>query len=97
MRSDRSATHASRDICVAVSNGPKVPRGVEPVAKLHASVYDRFAAKTVRHFYNDRPYRPANLAKHEKLSQYYGGSAAPLQAEAAAVPNSPAAAKAESV
>jgi hypothetical protein len=41
---------------------PEGPREVEPVAKL--TVYDRFAAKAVRHFYEDRPYRPANLAKH---------------------------------
>jgi hypothetical protein len=73
------------------------PRGVEPVAKLHASVYDRFAAKTVRHFYNDRPYRPANLAEHESSRCITAALRLPLQAEAAAVPNSPAAAKAESV
>jgi uncharacterized protein (DUF2235 family) len=76
---------------------PEGPREVEPVAMLHSSVYDRFAAKAVRHFYDDRPYRPANLAEHEKLSQYYSGSAAASQAQTAAVPNCPAVAKAESV
>jgi hypothetical protein len=38
---------------------------------LHASVYERFAAEAVQHFYQMQPYRPENLANHDNLEQYY--------------------------
>ena len=46
-------------------------RRVDPNAILHPSVYERFAADEVQHFYEMKPYRPENLATHEKLGQYY--------------------------
>jgi uncharacterized protein (DUF2235 family) len=50
---------------------PKGLREVQAVAVLHPSVYDRFAAEKVQHFYQEQPYRPENLSNHEKLEQYY--------------------------
>ena len=49
----------------------KALRPVNPDAVLHPSVYARFAAARVQHFYAMEPYRPENLSKHEKLEQYY--------------------------
>jgi uncharacterized protein (DUF2235 family) len=46
-------------------------RPVSPDAVLHPSVYARFAAETVQHYYEMKPYRPENLSKHEKLAHYY--------------------------
>jgi uncharacterized protein (DUF2235 family) len=56
----------------------KALRKIDPNAILHPSVYERFAADEVQHFYEMKPYRPDNLATHEKLGQYYsdnGGGA----------------------
>jgi hypothetical protein len=54
----------------------KALRTVDPDAILHPSVYARFAAARVPHFYAIEPYRPENLANHQKLKPYYddGGS-----------------------
>jgi hypothetical protein len=49
----------------------KTLRGIDPNAILHPSVYDRFAAEKVQHFYAMQPYRPKNLSRHEKLKRYY--------------------------
>ena len=49
----------------------KASREINPNAILHPSVYDRFAAEKVQHFYAIQPYRPENLSNHEKLKQYY--------------------------
>ena len=49
----------------------KTLREIDPNAILNPSVYERFAAGRVQHFYAMQPYRPANLSKHEKLKQYY--------------------------
>ena len=49
-------------------------RPVNPDAVLHPSVYTRFEAASVPHFYEMKPYRPENLSEHEKLKQYYGGA-----------------------
>ena len=49
----------------------KALREIDPNAILHPSVYDRFAAEKVQHFYAIQPYRPQNLSNHEKLKQYY--------------------------
>jgi uncharacterized protein (DUF2235 family) len=49
----------------------KALREIDPDAILHPSVYDRFAADKVLHFYQMEPYRPENLSEHEKLKQYY--------------------------
>ena len=46
-------------------------RPVNPDAVLHPSVYARFAANSVQHYYAMQPYRPDNLSKHERLGQYY--------------------------
>ncbi len=48
-------------------------RPVNPDAVLHPSVYARFAAESVQHFYAMGPYRPDNLSRHAKLRQYYPG------------------------
>jgi uncharacterized protein (DUF2235 family) len=50
----------------------KALRTVDHDAVLHPSVYARFAADAVQHFYQRQPYRPENLAGHDKLKQYYG-------------------------
>ena len=50
----------------------KALRPVNPHAPLHPSVYERFAAESVQHFYELKPYRPENLSKHDKLAHYYG-------------------------
>jgi uncharacterized protein (DUF2235 family) len=49
----------------------KALRRIDPDAILHQSVYDRFEAEKVQHFYEMKPYRPENLATHQKLRQYY--------------------------
>jgi uncharacterized protein (DUF2235 family) len=49
----------------------KALRKIDPDAILHPSVYDRFAADKVQHFYEMKPYRPENLANHKNLTQYY--------------------------
>ena len=46
-------------------------RPVNPDAVLHSTVYTRFAAASVQHYYAMQPYRPDNLSKHEKVKQYY--------------------------
>jgi uncharacterized protein (DUF2235 family) len=49
----------------------KALRGIDPDAVLHQSVYRRFKADKVQHFYEMKPYRPENLATHEGLKKYY--------------------------
>ncbi len=49
----------------------KALRKINSDAILHPSVYDRFAADKVQHFYEMKPYRPENLATHDNLRQYY--------------------------
>jgi hypothetical protein len=49
----------------------KALRRIDPDAILHQSVYDRFEADKVQQFYEMKPYRPENLATHQKLQQYY--------------------------
>jgi uncharacterized protein (DUF2235 family) len=49
----------------------KALRLIDPNAILHTSVYQRFAANKVQHFYAMEPYRPENLSKHVNLTQYY--------------------------
>lgn len=49
----------------------KALRSIEPEAILHPSVYERFSADKVQHYYEMKPYRPENLATHNGLSQYY--------------------------
>ena len=46
-------------------------REIRPDAVLHSSVYKRFAAEKVQHYYEAKAYRPENLSKHGKLQQYY--------------------------
>ena len=47
-------------------------REVQPEAILHPSVLERLAAKDgVQHYYELAPYRPANLAAHSKLGEFY--------------------------
>lgn len=47
-------------------------RKIESCAILHPSVYKRFdTPEGVPHFYGHKLYRPANLAKHNKLDKYY--------------------------
>jgi uncharacterized protein (DUF2235 family) len=53
----------------------KALRKIDPDAVLHPTVYERFAADEVQHFYEMKPYRPENLATHEKLQQYYPANA----------------------
>ena len=50
---------------------PKALRTIDPSATLHPSVYERFAADKVQHFYEMKSYRPENLSTHKKLQQYY--------------------------
>jgi hypothetical protein len=50
---------------------PKGLRSIDHNAVLHASVYKRFAAEAVQHFYQMLPYRPENLANHDDVKQYY--------------------------
>jgi uncharacterized protein (DUF2235 family) len=50
---------------------PKGLREVQATAILHPSVYERFAADRVQHFYQAQAYRPENLSNHERLKQYY--------------------------
>ena len=49
----------------------KVLRPIDHDAILHPSVYERFTADKVQHFYAMEPYRPENLSKHDRLKQYY--------------------------
>jgi len=46
-------------------------RKVDHDAILHASVYERFAADRVRHFYEMKPYRPENLSEHDRVKQFW--------------------------
>jgi uncharacterized protein (DUF2235 family) len=46
-------------------------REIDPKAVLHPSVYKRFEANKVQHFYEVKEYRPENLSNHTKLKQYY--------------------------
>ena len=50
---------------------PKGLRSIDHNAILHSSVYKRFAAEAVQHFYQMLPYRPENLASHDDVKQYY--------------------------
>jgi hypothetical protein len=50
---------------------PGALREIDPDAILHRTVYERFAADKVQHFYEMKPYRPENLMNHENLQQYY--------------------------
>ena len=52
----------------------KALRQIDHDAILHATVYERFAAQKVQHFYEMKAYRPENLSEHDKLKQYYGSS-----------------------
>jgi hypothetical protein len=47
----------------------KALREIDPKAILHPSVYERFAAKKVQHFYAMQPYRAQNLSRHENLAR----------------------------
>lgn len=47
-------------------------REIRSDAVLHSSVFKRFAADKVQHYYDAKAYRPENLSKHGKLQQYYG-------------------------
>lgn len=47
-------------------------RKIDHNAILHPTVYQRFAADKVQHFYEMKPYRPKNLAQHDQLKHYYG-------------------------
>jgi hypothetical protein len=47
-------------------------REIRPDAVLYSSVYKRFAAEKVQHYYEAKAYRAENLSKHGKLQQYYG-------------------------
>jgi hypothetical protein len=49
-------------------------RHIEHDAILHHSVYERFAADKVQHFYEMKPYRPQNLSQHDNVRKYYGAS-----------------------
>jgi uncharacterized protein (DUF2235 family) len=53
----------------------KALRKIDPDAILHPSVYERFAADKVQHFYELKAYRPDNLVTHENLERYYPGGA----------------------
>ena len=53
----------------------KALRKIDPDAPLHQSVYARFGADKVQHFYEMKPYRPENLATHKNLQQYYPANA----------------------
>ena len=46
-------------------------RDIQAEAVLHSTVFERFAADRVQHFYASEPYRPHNLTQHLKLSAYY--------------------------
>lgn len=48
----------------------KALQKIDPNAILHPSVYERFAADRVQHFYEAKRYRLENLSQHEKLKQY---------------------------
>jgi hypothetical protein len=50
---------------------PEALRKIDSDAPLHCSVYERFAADKVQHYYEMKPYRPENLATHEGLKKYY--------------------------
>jgi hypothetical protein len=47
-------------------------RDLKPNVTLHASVLERFALPSVSQCGRDAPYRPPNLAKDERLKDYYG-------------------------
>jgi type VI secretion system (T6SS) phospholipase Tle1-like effector len=47
-------------------------REIRSDAVLHSSVFKRFAADKVLHYYEAKAYRPGNLSKHGKLEEYYG-------------------------
>ena len=49
----------------------KALRKIDPDAVLHRTVYERFTAGKVQHFYEMKLYRPENLMSHENLEQYY--------------------------
>ena len=46
-------------------------RRIDHDAILHPTVYERFAAQKVQHYYELKPYRPENLSDHDNLKQYY--------------------------
>lgn len=46
-------------------------RKIDPEAVLHSTVFKRFEAEKVQHFYDAKEYRPENLSTHTKLKQYY--------------------------
>ena len=52
-------------------------RQIDHDAVLHPTVYQRFDAAEVQHFYQMQPYRPDNLAQHDKLQRYYSDDPAP--------------------
>ena len=54
----------------------KALRKIDSDAILHPSVYERFAADEVQHFYQMRPYRPENLADHQKSKAVLPGKVA---------------------
>lgn len=46
-------------------------RKIDHNAILHKTVYERFAAEKVQHYYELKPYRPENLFDHDDLKKYY--------------------------
>ncbi len=83
---DRHFLHLNPDPC-GPQHDPREPgylwglikytkglRPVNPDAVLHPSVYTRFAADSVQHYYALEPYRPDNLSEHDELKQYYEGN-----------------------
>lgn len=52
----------------------KIDRKLVQDATLHPSVAERFALSQVLHLDEMKPYRPAALANHVKLAEYYAGA-----------------------
>lgn len=50
---------------------PSTHRSIDPKAKLHGSVLERFALKEVPHCRNWEPYRPNALRRHEEVAHYF--------------------------
>ncbi|HEY1803269.1 MAG TPA: DUF2235 domain-containing protein [Terracidiphilus sp.] len=83
IKADRNLLHLAPDPCGPQHDArepgylwglfkwKKALRTIDHEAILHPSVYARFAADVVQHFYQRTPYRPENLAGHNKLKQYY--------------------------
>lgn len=50
---------------------PSSDRSIDPKAKLHASVLERFALEEVPHCRNWAPYRPKALRQHKEVAHHY--------------------------